>query len=89
MVEILGGMVVFLAFVVAGLWATVRAQRVELRERDERIAAMVDNVPPRAVQFVVDPVGVFGSDVDERATEPGFPPELDLRSMADERPTLT
>lgn len=89
MVEVLGGMVVFLAFVVAGLWATVRAQRVELRERDERIAAMVDNVPPRAVQFVVDPVGVFGSDVDERATEPGLPPELDLRSMANERPTLT
>lgn len=89
MAEVLGGMVVFLAFVVAGLWATVRAQRVELRERDDRIAAMIDNVPPRAVQFVVDPVGVFGVGIDERATEPGLPPELDLRAMADERPTLT
>ena len=88
MAEILGGMVVFLAFVVAGLWATVRAQRVEIRERDDRIASLIDSVPPRAVQFVVDPVGVFGDGIDERVTEPGTPPELDLRSMADERPTL-
>lgn len=89
MVAILGCMLVFALVVIAGLWATVRTQREELEERDARIAAMIDYVPPRAVQFVVDTAGVFGADELERATEPGDPPAFDLKSMADNRPTLT
>lgn len=86
---VLGGLLVFAMFVIAGLWATVRVQRIKIKEQDERIAAMVDYVPPRAVQFVVDPVAAFGLDPMERATEPGDPPTFDLKSMGDNRPTWT
>lgn len=88
MVGVLGGMLVFAMVVVAGMWATIRSQREQIKAKDGRIAELVDHVPPRAVQFVVDGPAVFGVQVDDRATDVGAPPMIDLAAMGNDRKTL-
>ncbi len=103
MVAFLGGLVVALLFVVAGLWATVRKERTGRARSESRMDAMEsyvtqleanhqrvsEDVPPRAVQFVVVRVGEHAEEPsDERITDVCALPTFDLQSMGDSRPTL-
>lgn len=107
MVAFLGGFVVILCVIVAGLWSTVRRERqqrtsaetrvdqlqkyvgeLESNERREKLDA---DVPPRAVQYVVERAddAVYPVVDDGRTTDTDGFGVLDLAAMGNDRLTLT